>query len=395
MVLGFKNLAELRERLKPMLLRRTRDSVMRQLPPRTTEIVRIAPTMQQFDIHESQKRVVGQIVAKHYLTEMDLLRLRAALLMMRMAADSTFLCDKEPPGYSTKLEALDDLLQRLLEEPDRKIVLFSEWTTMLGLIEPLLKRRGAGYVRLDGSIPQRKRQPLVHTFQTDPNCRVFITTNAGATGLNLQAANTVINVDLPWNPAVLEQRIGRAHRMGQKRPVQAYVLVTEDTIEEGLLSTLAAKQDLALAALDIESKTDAVDLVSGIEEMRRRLEVLLGNRRPAPIDEVSRQREQEQAARLVRREQVATAGGEMFTAAFSFLAAMLPESAPATNGGAMVDDVKRRLSECVETDEQGRMRLTLALPDATSLDTLAASMARLFGAAANITPTAQQSRQAS
>ena len=76
-------------------------------------------------------------------------------------------------------------------------------------------------------MPQKKRQELVHEFQTDPDCRLFLTTNAGSTGLNLQAANTVINVDLPWNPAVLEQRIARAHRMGQKQPVQVFVLVTE------------------------------------------------------------------------------------------------------------------------------------------------------------------------
>ena len=99
-------------------------------------------------------------------------------------------------------------------------------------------------------MPQKKRQQLVHEFQRDPDCQLFLTTNAGSTGLNLQAANTVINVDLPWNPAVLEQRIARAHRMGQKRPVQVYVLVTEETIEENLLATLAAKHDLALAALD-------------------------------------------------------------------------------------------------------------------------------------------------
>src|SRR5207249_1672581 len=97
----------------------------------------------------------------------------------------------------------------------RKAVLFSEWTTMLDLIEPFLKDRGLEFARLDGSVPQKRRQELVDQFQNDPGCRLFLTTNAGSTGLNLQAANTVINVDLPWNPAVLEQRIGRAHRMGQ------------------------------------------------------------------------------------------------------------------------------------------------------------------------------------
>src|SRR5204863_323404 len=81
--------------------------------------------------------------------------------------------------------------------------LFSEWTTMLTLIERQIKRFKLDYVRLDGSVPQKKRQQLVHQFQRDPGCRLFLTTNAGSTGLNLQAANTVINVDLPWNPAVL------------------------------------------------------------------------------------------------------------------------------------------------------------------------------------------------
>src|SRR5206468_3674173 len=109
----------------------------------------------------------------------------------------------------------------------------------------LLAKRKLDFVRLDGSVPQKRRFELVQKFQNDPACKLFLTTNAGSTGLNLQAANTVINVDLPWNPAVLEQRIARAHRMGQLQPVQVFVLVTEKTIEENLLATLAAKKDLA------------------------------------------------------------------------------------------------------------------------------------------------------
>ena len=167
---------------------------------------------------------------------MDLLRLQKALLICRMAANSTFLVDKVPPGYSSKLVEFENLIDQLIDEEDRKIVLFSEWTTMLSLIEPLLEKRKVGYVRLDGSIPQKKRQGLIHQFQKERDCKFFITTNAGATGLNLQAANTVINVDLPWNPAVLEQRISRVHRMGQKRPVQAFLLVTEATLGRKTLS---------------------------------------------------------------------------------------------------------------------------------------------------------------
>ena len=283
-VLGYKNLAELRENLKPVLLRRTRESVRQQLPPRTNEIIRITPTQEQLGVHDSHMWIVNRITRKKFLTEMDLLRLQKHLLMCRMSANSTFLVDKQAPGYSSKLEELDNLFDRLFSENDRKVLLFSEWTTMLNLIEPLLKKRALRFVRLDGSVPQKLRQGLVHEFQNNPYCRLFLTTNAGSTGLNLQAANTVINVDLPWNPAVLEQRVARAYRMGQENPVQVFVLVTEETIEEKLLSTLSAKHDLALAALDPESDVDQVDLAGGIEELRRRLEVLLGARPEAPSD---------------------------------------------------------------------------------------------------------------
>jgi SNF2 family DNA or RNA helicase len=215
-VLGYKDLDELRQKLKPVLLRRTRSAVMKDLPPRTTEVVRIAPTDEQAGIDVAQMQIVSTIIGKKYISEMDLLRLQKALLLARMNADSTFLMDKHPPGWSSRLERLQELLEELAAEEERKIVLFSEWTTMLTLIERQIKRLKLNSVRLDGSIPQRKRQQLVHQFQRDPACRVFLKTNAGSTGLNLQAANTVINVDLPWNPAVLEQRIARAHRMGQK-----------------------------------------------------------------------------------------------------------------------------------------------------------------------------------
>jgi superfamily II DNA or RNA helicase len=380
-VLGYKNLGELREALKPVLLRRTRDSVKLELPPRTIETIRIPPTDEQCAIHAANMVVVASITRKKFISEMDLLRLQKALLMCRMAADSTFLCDKQKPGYSTKLECLDDLFERLFEEQERKIVLFSEWTTMLDLIEPLLARRKLEFVRLDGSVPQKLRQELVHKFQTDPDCRMFLTTNAGSTGLNLQAANTVINVDLPWNPAVLEQRIARAHRMGQTRPVQVYVLVTEQTIEENLLATLAAKKELALAALDADSDVDEVDLATGMEELKSRLEVLLGAKPEAPVDETARQSvaEQPREPATEHRERVAAAGGELLGAAFKFLGELVsqqPAAAPPTE--ALVANLRLGLGACVEEDPAGKPRLTITLPDKSALDGLAQTLARLL-----------------
>jgi len=126
-LLGYKNLDDLREKLKPVLLRRTRNQVIKELPPRSTEIRRIPPTDEQLEIHNGHRRTISTILSKRYLTEMDLLRLQKALLMCRMAANSTFLVDKQPPGYSSKLEELDILLDQLMAEDDRKVVIFSEW----------------------------------------------------------------------------------------------------------------------------------------------------------------------------------------------------------------------------------------------------------------------------
>jgi superfamily II DNA/RNA helicase len=377
-VLGYRDLDLLRETLKPVLLRRTRSTVMKDLPPRTTEIVRIPPTAEQLDIELAQMRVVSSIVAKKYISEMDLLRLQKALLLARMNANSTYLVDKRAPGWSSKLERLEELFDELAAEEARKIVLFSEWTTMLTLIERRIRRFGLDYVRLDGSVPQKKRQLLVNRFQRDPACRLFLTTNAGSTGLNLQAANTVINVDLPWNPAVLEQRIARAHRMGQRKPVQVYLLVTEETIEEKLLGTLSAKHSLALAALDMESDVREVALSSGMDELKQRLEVLLGAKPHAAVDETEKQRQRQEAERLARRSRVAEAGGQLLSAAFTFLGEMIPQREPTDGAARIAREFKARLDECLERDEQGRPRLTVTLPNEAALENLARSLAALL-----------------
>ncbi|QDU60114.1 RNA polymerase-associated protein RapA [Planctomycetes bacterium Pan216] len=380
-VLGYKHLDELRENLQPILLRRTRDEVLDQLPPRTSEVVRIPPTEEQLDLHRSHMQIVSTIARKSYISEMDLLRMRKSLLMCRMAADSTTLVDKEEPGYSPKLERLKELIEQLFEEPDRKAVLFSEWTTMLDLIEPILKERMLDFVRLDGKVPQKKRQALVNRFQKDPDCRLFLTTNAGSTGLNLQAANTVINVDLPWNPAVLEQRVARAHRMGQKNPVQVYVLLTEQTIEESLLATLSAKNKLSLSVLDAQSDVSEVELTSGIEELKRRLEVLLGKTPDAAIDE-SRQRQlQDEEQRIAaQRERVAQAGGEMLGAAFSFLGEIVGNGDDSQPPESLVSSMRDRLAQCAEEDSTGKQRLSIVLPNRKAHDGLATSLAKLLAA---------------
>lgn len=382
-LLGYKNLDLLRQTLKPILLRRTRQGVLQELPARTTEVIRIAPTEEQWAIDQGNRRIIQNILSKKYLTEMDLLRLQKALLLCRMAADSTFLVDKQAPGYSSKLKELGSLLDQLIAETDRKMVLFSEWTTMLDLIEPMLADRRMNYVRLDGSVPQKKRHELIHRFQQDPACMLFITTNAGATGLNLQAANTVINVDLPWNPAVLEQRIARAHRMGQKRPVQVFLLVTTDTLEENILATLSAKHQLSLAVLDPNTDVARVDMVTGMEELKRRMEILLGAKPEAAEDESMRAETEKSAVVLARKEKVAEAGGKLVGAAFDFIGEMFQGQEPGNGMDELVGAFKTKLGDCLERTADGRLQMTITLPNEAFLENMAKSLAGIVSLGMN------------
>ena len=287
---------------------------------------------------------------------------------------------------------------------------------MLDLIEPLLKERKLRFVRLDGSVPQARREQLVHDFQNNADCRLFLATNAGSTGLNLQAANTIINVDLPWNPAVLDQRIARAHRMGQKRPVQVFVLVTERTLEETLLGTIMNKRDLALAALDAESDVDQIVMKSNGDDLKKRLEILLGAKSegefdesqradrtvevaesvertsnpviaadspsqpsPTPISDLNNNPPYDEQAQRERRERVAAAGGELLGAAFQFLGELVAQQNPHREPPPeLALNLRNRLSECLSPDDQGRQQLTVTLPNAASLDSMANALARLL-----------------
>jgi superfamily II DNA/RNA helicase len=142
------------------------------------------------------------------------------------------------------------LLEELLEEHGTKAVVFSQWLGTHELIERRLAARDWGHVLFHGSVPAEQRGELVRRFREEPGCRVFLSTDAGGVGLNLQQAATVINMDLPWNPAVLEQRIGRVHRMGQRRKVQVVNFIAQGTIEEGMLSLLGFKKSLFAGVLD-------------------------------------------------------------------------------------------------------------------------------------------------
>lgn len=383
--IGYQKLDELRETISPILLRRTRGEVSKQLPERIDEIVRVTPTEEQLEIHHGQMQIVAQIVGKKFFTEMDLLRLRRALAMARMSCDSTFLVNQVEPEYSTKLERLHELLEGLIADPKRKIVLFSEWKRMLDRVERRLDQIGCDYVRLDGSVPQKKRPAIVSEFQENPDCRVILMTNAGSTGLNLQSANVVINCDLPWNPAVLEQRIARAHRMGQKNPVHIYNMVSAGTIEEELLDTLASKQQLADASLNIESEIDEVAVSSSTDDLRKRLEKMALPKLAAPVDVSSQRRTEAEVAQIHRhREDISKATGDLVSAALALAGNLVgggtqSPSDPGPEQNAKIDQLTEQLSKAIDTDDQGRPQLKITLPDQDSLRGLATTLAKLLG----------------
>ncbi|MBI4611698.1 MAG: DEAD/DEAH box helicase [Candidatus Rokubacteria bacterium] len=252
-VVGYRNLDSIGKTLAPVLIRRRKEDVLHQLPERLEKRFFVPMTPQQMDHHEENREIVGKLVAKwrrfRFLSEADQRRLLIALQNMRMACDSTYLLDQRT-DHGVKADELATLLEEIFESPDTKAVIFSQWLRMHEVLVRRLERRKWSHVLFHGGVESVKRKALIDRFCEDPRCRAFLSTDAGGVGLNLQHATVVVNVDLPWNPAVLEQRIGRVHRLGQTRPVQVVSFVAKGTIEEGMLSVLGFKRSLFAGILD-------------------------------------------------------------------------------------------------------------------------------------------------
>lgn len=252
-IVGYKNLHQISERLSHTLIRRRKVDVKLQMPGRTDTILPVPMTMEQRAIHEEYKLQVAKLIHKwrrfKFLGEADRRRMLQFLSMMRMVCDSTFVLDQKT-RHDTKIDEVKAIIANMLDEGDGKVVIFSQWERMLRVLAGELTDFGIDFCFLHGGVPSPKRKDLIDRFRDDPKCRIFLSTDAGATGLNLQSASLLINLDLPWNPAVLEQRIARIYRLGQKNPVQIINMVAKDTIEERMLATLAFKSNLAAGILD-------------------------------------------------------------------------------------------------------------------------------------------------
>lgn len=253
-VIGYRGLDRIGKTLGPVLLRRRKAEVLAQLPSRVDKTLFVEMTQEQMRHHDENAEIVDRIVSRWrktgFLSDADQRRLTCALQNMRMSCNSTYLLDKRT-DYGAKADELATILEDLFERPEAKAVIFSSWIATHELIIRRLKRKRWGHVLFHGGVPSAQRGALVDRFREDPGCRVFLSTDAGGVGLNLQdAASTIINMDMPWNPAVLEQRIGRVHRLGQAHGVNVVNFVAEGTIEQRMLSLLAFKKSLFSGVLD-------------------------------------------------------------------------------------------------------------------------------------------------
>jgi len=259
-VIGYRNLSELRRRIAPVMLRRNRSLVSDQLPERTEVRLDIPMNAKQSELHDSAMSGAGQlaqIAKRRPLTPSEQNRLMSALQQARMACDAAGLVDKVSQG-SPKLDELSRLLDELCLQSNRKAVIFSQWALMTEMVESLVSSMGLGCVRLHGGIPSHKRGELMDKFQQDDAVQIFISTDAGGVGLNLQAATVLINLDMPWNPAVLDQRIARIHRLGQKQNVQIFLLLAEDSYEQQVAKLVKGKRDLFDNVISPEASEDVV-----------------------------------------------------------------------------------------------------------------------------------------
>lgn len=263
-IVGYKNLNSVGETIRHRLLRRTKKGVQLQLPKRHDQYILVSMTSNQASMHAEFKWDLSIILKRyqkyHYISEQDRKKILLLLAQMRMVADSTFILDQNLNNrHDVKIAEALNLLDNVFESGDEKVVVFSEWERMTRLIAMELDKRGIRYEYLNGKVPSKMRGQLVENFTTLPESRVFISTDAGSTGLNLQVASIIINLDLPWNPAVLEQRIARIFRLGQEKPVQIINLVSKDSIEEGMIGKLRFKKDMFEGVLDGGADTVFVD----------------------------------------------------------------------------------------------------------------------------------------
>ncbi len=372
-VIGYQNLNKIGDKVRARLIRRKKKQVALQMPKRQDNNMLVAMTKEQKEAHDDFKNTVAQLVFKwqkmRFLTEKDRHRLLLLLSQMRMVCDSTFILDQKT-RFDTKIDETMNILQSVFESGDEKVVIFSQWERMTRLIAQELDKIGIGYEYLHGGVPSAKRKSLIDNFTDKKECRVFLSTDAGSTGLNLQAASIVINLDLPWNPAVLEQRIARIYRIGQERNVQVINLISRGTIEEQMLGKLRFKSAMFEGVLDNGADTIYLGDKSKFSMMMDTLSEVVKDeptdttprqhhaapKLPNPSDDPEPTKEDKQPA-----SQAPTSSQELLKQGVSFLSSLAQTLKSPEKTAELIDTL-------VQTDEKtGQTHIQIPVPDKESV----------------------------
>ncbi len=408
-VAGARNLDTLRARLSGCMVRRVRREVLDQLPPRTDVRVPVQLTGGQSEAHDSLAPSIAVLLGrakKRPLTQAEFLKLMQLLTMQRIISNGLAqvnfeeiwpeIADKRPTEArlksleSPKLIELRELIGRVAVDQERKIVIFSQWRRMLKLadwaISDILADAGVRSVFFTGHEAPKRRTQNVVEFHDDPATRIFFASDAGGIGLNLQrASNCCINLELPWNPAVLEQRIGRIYRLGQKRPIDAFHMVCETGIESRINDLVGSKQAFFESLFD--GKSDAVAFENAVSFMSRIEKIVEAPVVPSFIveespDATAQEREIEAmlAAADESRDAEAAAPSEGNGAAP--VAAAPPDRAPESGESprSVVGDLFSQLR--IEQREDGGIRIDAPPEAASALGSLFEGMARIMREAA-------------
>ena len=257
--------AQLSRRLAPFMLRRTKQAVATELPAKT-EIIRSVPLHpKQATLYESirltMEKKVRDAIAERGLSRSHITILDALLKLRQTCCDPRTLSLKEAQKIteSAKLDLLMDILPEQLEE-GRRILVFSQFTRMIALIEAELTARDIGYSKLTGQT--KRRDDAIELFKSGAVNVFLISLKAGGVGLNLTEADTVIIYDPWWNPASESQAADRAHRIGQDKPVFVYKLITENTVEEKIIAMQERKRALADSIYTDGAKEESLALTA-------------------------------------------------------------------------------------------------------------------------------------
>ncbi|MHA2609346.1 MAG: DEAD/DEAH box helicase [bacterium JZ-2024 1] len=273
-VAGYRNVDEVRKRVSALILRRMKKEVLQELPEVVENTFWVEMHSEQEKLYRELRKDMQELLkdlkSKPHWRKEEIHRIYGQLTLLREVCDSSELLDEQKP-FSAKVGELVQLMDELLRS-EHKILIFSQWEKMTRIIQRELEKRKIPCVRFYGELSDTQRRKVLEHFTEDPDIPILISTDAGAYGVNLQVADVVVNFDLPYNPAKLEQRIARAHRFGQKKTVNVINLITPRSVESGILKLLYRKKKLFEDLID---KLDTMEVLESATEAAELLEQLL------------------------------------------------------------------------------------------------------------------------